>query len=579
MSPFPSATLAHPSVAIEQNNTSTATNASTHALQVICAWPVSGQYGPGSRVLYYVLIATCVIARKAEWLRKACLAAALLFPAVAALHAIVLSAVHVDGAVDMDVFGAFQLCSIGILAGPITARLSRTYFIAPGRDIIYLWTGLILAGLLSLTVEFFRINTSPCPRDDHGNPISRDPHKFPYGTTCGLTCTIEEGPHSPLRGGSTNNIYVIPAPHRLTFDTATLLGAACCLPAILTLISMWTKILEINWKSRFGTTDEDDHVGGVEDNTIKKAKGVNEYISTFLAEAQILVFGAAVLAILVIGERNFFSPQVRYETEPMASIGQWAPIVGTGLAALGSLYLLLAADIAAAKKAANEEEKSNRTSSPPPLDMHRRSTVSDRGSFTEIEVAARRTNSGYSKASTVARTDPGGRIKVAKMLMDLSSFFGNPRRDLFDDSKFKHGPASDFPEVPGERNRNGSLLDIKRNYNTNPDVEGNGSPSVRPRSSISSINSIVILEDSSKKPAQRPRRDTLEVPPLTHHGSIRSSTSVTCTPAIIMPEDQNSPTIVVSSDADSETFPIALTHSEPSKPPAALFKESANHSP
>lgn len=46
----------------------------------------------------------------------------------------------------MDVFGAFQLCSIGILAAPVTVRLSKTYFDAPGRNIIFLWTGLILAG-------------------------------------------------------------------------------------------------------------------------------------------------------------------------------------------------------------------------------------------------------------------------------------------------------------------------------------------------------------------------------------------------------------------------------------------------
>ena len=28
------------------------TNATENALKVVCAWPVSGQYGPGSRVLY-----------------------------------------------------------------------------------------------------------------------------------------------------------------------------------------------------------------------------------------------------------------------------------------------------------------------------------------------------------------------------------------------------------------------------------------------------------------------------------------------------------------------------------------------
>ena len=92
-------------------------NTTAQALKVICAWPVSGQYGPGTRVLYglesshstrldnqltsrhryYVLMAACVFARKAEWILNAGLAAVLLFPAVAALHAIVLAALHRSG--------------------------------------------------------------------------------------------------------------------------------------------------------------------------------------------------------------------------------------------------------------------------------------------------------------------------------------------------------------------------------------------------------------------------------------------------------------------------------------------------
>lgn len=50
------------------------------------------------------------------------------------------------GAVDMDIYGAFQLCSLGILAAPATVKNSRTYFMDPGRNIIFLWTGLVLSG-------------------------------------------------------------------------------------------------------------------------------------------------------------------------------------------------------------------------------------------------------------------------------------------------------------------------------------------------------------------------------------------------------------------------------------------------
>jgi hypothetical protein len=105
-------------------NSSLPANASApHPLEVICAWPVSGQYGVGSRFLfvmpqallplqkrlkltwalpavlnsYYVLVIASVVARKHKLLRDACLAAALLFPAIAAFHGIVLAAVHING--------------------------------------------------------------------------------------------------------------------------------------------------------------------------------------------------------------------------------------------------------------------------------------------------------------------------------------------------------------------------------------------------------------------------------------------------------------------------------------------------
>ena len=50
------------------------------------------------------------------------------------------------GAVDMDVYGAFQLCAIGVLAAPVTVRLSRTYFEDPGRNTIFVWSTIVLAG-------------------------------------------------------------------------------------------------------------------------------------------------------------------------------------------------------------------------------------------------------------------------------------------------------------------------------------------------------------------------------------------------------------------------------------------------
>ncbi|TVY42397.1 hypothetical protein LCER1_G009272, partial [Lachnellula cervina] len=470
---------------------------------------------------YYILIAACIFARNFEWLRNACLAAALILPAVAAIHGIVLAAVPMHGAVDMDVYGAFQLCSIGILTAPVTVKLSRTYFYDPGRNAIFAWTGLVLAGLLSLTVEFFRIKSTDCTHADDGTPISPHASDFPYGASCGLICDTDRGPFSPMRGGSANNIYVIPAPERLTFGTATLFSAACCIPAILSLVSMWNKILEVNWKTRFGEPEEEEQrnetIAGTNGATIEKMKGVNAMIRSFLSAVEVPVFGAAILALLIIGERNFFSKQVQYQTEPWANVGQWAPIAGAGLAVLGSLYLLLAADLEAEKEETNsspsirnhhqhscncslEQVNRGRTSyarsthsvaSPGTAEM-RRSDASnaDRPTSLELTSTITRHPTTVTKAShqltRSGTSDVGNRRKVAKALNAIGNQLGTAAH--VDNTEFKHGKALDFPEIPGEDYRNRALPQIRMQYNQAHEDEPPATPLRRQHSRASSFH-------------------------------------------------------------------------------------------
>lgn len=180
-----------------------------------------------------------------------------------------------------------------------------------------------------MTVEFFRITPTPCAFDDDHNPVSTNPKYFNYGASCGLQCTVDNGPVSPLRGGSVNNIYVIPAPDKLSFDTVTILAAACSIPAILSLVSMWNKILEINWKSRYGDREADlidQPIEGTNGATVQNMKRINTVARIFLSTIEIPLFGAAVLTIMILGELNFWSHQVNYQTEPIASIGKQTQI-------------------------------------------------------------------------------------------------------------------------------------------------------------------------------------------------------------------------------------------------------------
>ncbi|EEY21995.1 conserved hypothetical protein [Verticillium alfalfae VaMs.102] len=232
--------------------------------------------------------------------------------------------------------------------------------------------------------------------------------RFPHGprTTCGLTCSAADGPFSALRRGAANNIYVIPAPESLNFHTATLFSAGCCVHAGVCLLYMMNKILREKAlrvqtdadSSRDGAQDEERQLSGegrmdfihggvatahrpAQDATTldleERHGGAFKHIfrmqsiprETVVTILNTVLFGGAGLGVLAVGERNFHSAQLLYETEPLSSIGrsdsyfqgQWSSIVTAVLAALGSLYIPIHADMMAVKNKATRDLDPDRT--------------------------------------------------------------------------------------------------------------------------------------------------------------------------------------------------------------------------
>jgi hypothetical protein len=373
-------------------------------------------------------------------------------------------------------------------------------------------------------------------------------------------------------------------------------------------------------KKRFGRQREeeraDEPIEGTNGATVAKIRGVNALVSLFLSAVEIPIFVGAVLAILIMGERNFFSQQVNFQTEPIESVGvylsflvssqilnhvllgQWAPIVGTGLAVMGSLYVLLAGGghMFDTKKDETEEKSSTQhhcncghepmarpdsasshSFTPPsePEEIHR--TTTKRSTFSRI-------------VPTISRStdDAGNRRKVAQTLAAFGEYIGNAAPDRFDDSDFKHGKALDFPEIPGEEQRNPDLHRVRREYNALRDDDGNVTPLSRIPSraaSFVSVGSRGSMERSATLPASprspherisfdlptpdsptpgssgglpRPRRDTLEVPAPVHqshhhhhHRNSLSGSGSSIGHIDAMPKGPSSPTIVVSSEPES----------------------------
>jgi hypothetical protein len=358
-----------------------------------------------------------------------------------------------------------------------------------------------------------------------------------------------------MRRDAANNIYVIPAPDHLTFSTVTLLCAACCIPAILSLLSMWNKILEINWKSRVGGG------GGVDATAEKdpeeaKVNVINEFIRRLLTVIELPLFGLAVIFILIMGEINMFSSQVRYQTEPIASIGQWAPIVGTGLAVLGSLTVSLTEAPPEEKEAeeAHTQHSPDETASISNSSSHSNSNNNPSSQSTAPLTQTDTKRSLTSTTTTTSTTfDRGGRRKVAKFMTNIADYMGTPGHGQFD-TAFKR-EASAYPTVPGEDFTNAGLSRTESRYHRSAtrvsslsvgrqeeeEREGLhmsrsgvlGSRRSRSRAasvggvSIDSqdlalpVSSSVVPDDAAGGQGSRPRRDTLTVPAPVHVAPLR----------------------------------------------------------
>lgn len=349
------------------------------------------------------------------------------------------------------------------------------------------------------------------------------------------------------------------------------------------MLYFWSLILQETWNNRVngGTESDrrDEPIDGTNGATVGKMLQINGLVRTVLSTVEAPVFAAAVLAILILGEKNFFSKPVDHGTEPIASIGQWAPIVGAGFAIFGSLYLFLTADDreqgSACKCTCHNVEGVKRQPIPAT------DNESDSGRTTATPEPA------HTYPARRETDDIGNRRGINRALIRFATTLSIAAHDRLTDYDFRIGRAQDFPEIPAEPQRNKTLQQIRDQYNPRRDSNGNltlsrvgstismaswrdgersstTSQGISPRSSRASTRSrspspfppssrrdeddgAANSHDGHDPLAQpRRRRDTLEVPH--QHGSTRRSPSASSvsTAGVAIPGGQGSPAIVIS---------------------------------
>jgi len=205
-------------------------------------------------------------------------------------------------------------------------------------------------------------------------------------------------------------------------------------------------------------------------------------------------------------------------------IGQWAPIVGTGLALFGSLYVALAAPESTEGSETNGVSPPRSNCSPTGMGGPRRSTGDLQRSQTHTTVA----------------TLEGTRRTVGSWLNKAAEYVGTPQEKSYDDGGFRRGRARMYPRLPGEENRNPGLNQITREW-TSRDLSRE--PSVRRPASTHTVT----RERSNTA-------DTLQLPSPTHNRPSRDSLNLPSSPEMIQittsAREQSPPAIVVTPDPD-----------------------------
>lgn len=312
-----------------------------------------------------------------------------------------------------------------------------------------MWTALNLAGLLSLIVAFYRADPKSC-RDGSGNIVTWSTFES-TPDICG-PCDSE---HTLIRKDPSNPAQWILAPHvGMTINTATLLSAACCIPSILSLLSVWTKVMHLNWLKRWRRNDrsgsDPELAGGGGDNAsmqpqqgrpeddedaARAERFMEKRIKLVLGLVERIVFTACILAIVVLGERNFWSHEMREGVEPITSIGQWGPIVGAALAVVGSVWT-----------SSGDDAQDDEFLPDSPEQMAEGAALGEAGPSTG------------GRQATADSTVPGQghRGRVNKGLFKVLKIWGTPGAERFADD-VRTRKYRDYPLIPGEKERNEHL--------------------------------------------------------------------------------------------------------------------------
>lgn len=174
------------------SGSSSSPNTTTYALDVFCAYAISGPYDLIPRALLYVLLFLSFFSRTA-------LTTLMLYTSIAAIHVCALASHHSLEVIDLDIFPAYNAIILAMLLAPLFIMLAAPLK-GEGRKnlgVVVLWMLLLWTGIVSFCAsQKYQPSTIPC-LDAHGHNVTSNANI----TSCTHQLTCSLGPRLPMRSG------------------------------------------------------------------------------------------------------------------------------------------------------------------------------------------------------------------------------------------------------------------------------------------------------------------------------------------------------------------------------------------
>ena len=163
-----------------------------YEIPILCIYPISGQYGPLVRILYYVLLVLSLILRSQPWIAGGCLAVALTYAGSAAIHIFALMArfkftsypnddsvgkIPAGELGDIDLYALWAIVSSGCIMLTPLLLWSSTIRKLGLRPLLVYWGLLMYAAFICAMV-----------------PVTKafDPYLVPAQATCSAVSGVSE---------------------------------------------------------------------------------------------------------------------------------------------------------------------------------------------------------------------------------------------------------------------------------------------------------------------------------------------------------------------------------------------------